>query len=586
MNPLNTVNNNRRNQHHGSFAPLSISTSDDTMAPPVTVTVVDPNTTSDAYHFETNYRGGFSTSICDLFQDPRDRSSCCALTCCGTFLQDRNRYLLTGELPPPWWVRIMVYVGGFALSVALGSLVDPSATLLFPVAFVLWMMMRATVLRQQLRQQLQIRKLEARPDNPNIQTHGHRCEHWCCALVPNDKRQMLVRGPAPPQLERELQDRARRQQADFCFRLWQVLGNLCCNSCCFSWCHWCGMCATGQEDRELKRLLPPEVFWRDYITFQHFGEYYPAIERLREQEVMRFWEHLGALSQLSRKLLGLLQGSILFLLLVATFHIVKSFSIAKVFVVVATLAQAFVILYVVYWRNHRLDVSLDAIIKFFASGFILAMTAALVVEMILDTIGEIIFSVVLTNEYIQDHPEILQMDDDYAIANGGPFSNIDTFKSMAQQHYLTLLMYLFFKAIVVAGLVEEMTKYFCFWMVEHPDYIYGSPRHVNEEMGEEGAFCNTGPSDPGTSPVAPPASPSESATTNIPPFRPRKAPSHTTAGAAITVGMIATAVGFSCSENLMYVFSEKSVAGGKLFVLLLWKTRRILSFSACPVYKQ
>ena len=38
------------------------------------------------------FRDGFSTSVCEgLFADPHDRTSCCALTCCATFMQDRNR---------------------------------------------------------------------------------------------------------------------------------------------------------------------------------------------------------------------------------------------------------------------------------------------------------------------------------------------------------------------------------------------------------------------------------------------------------------------------------------------------------------
>ncbi|CAB9507374.1 tRNA methyltransferase 11 homolog (Saccharomyces cerevisiae) [Seminavis robusta] len=575
-----------------------------------------------AYYYETttttySYRGGFSTSLCDLFQDPRDRSSCCALTCCGTFLQDRNRFILTGEMPPPWWMRILVHVGGFVLSVIVSSILvalffnnqhSLLAALLPPVLFVMAMLLRGTTMRQQLRKQLQIRMMETtNPQSHNNDNHqsssfsqqlhlSTRSEHWCCALVSNDRRRTLAHPnnttTAMSRTQRDQhyflqEERQRRQQADFCFRIWQLLSCLCCDICCFSWCHWCGMCATGQEDRELRRLLPPQVFWRDYITFQPYGEYYPQIEWLRQQQQQHtttttFWNHLGALSQLSQKLLSLLQCSILLLLGIATFHIISSFSIGKVFVVVATLAQAFLILYLVYWRHHRMDVSLDAIIKFFASGFVLAMTAALVVELLLDAIGEVIFSIVMTNEYIQDHPEVLTMDDDYAIAHGqvGPFSNIETFKGMAQKHYITLLVYLFFKAVVVAALVEEMTKYYCFWMVEHPDYIYGSLRHVNPEMGEEGAFCNH-PADNnnnhGTTTntntntttsqqqqqcvVAPPTSPSESATTGMPPFRPRQTPNHTTAGAAITVGMIATAAGFACSENLMYVFSQNSVAG-------------------------
>ena len=534
---------------------------------------------------EYSYRGGFSTSLCDLFEDPRDRSACCALICCGTFLQDRTTYLLTGERPPPWWLRIVVYGGGCLCVAGIGVAThDPVWAVGWPIMFVVVMAVRATVLRQRVRLLLMQKMVDVRSVDGLQQQqpiyHSTRSEHWCCALVSNDK-QRIIRpnqpNQTPPERQTQLQQRRlKRQNADFCFQLWRCLSWCCCDACCFRWCHVGGMCATGQEDRELRRLLPVHVFWRDYITMEPFAVYYPNIEALRQQpnsSSSNLRDHLKTLSQLSRKLLNLLQGSLLLLLTAATFHFVQDFSIAKVVVVVATLAQSFLILYLVYWRHHRSDVSLDAIIKFFASGFVLAMTVSLVVEMVLDLLGEIIFSIVMTNEYIDDHPEILTTDDDTMMNRNGPFTNVDTFKHLGQEHYITLLVYLFFKAVIVAALVEEMTKYFCFWMVEHPDFIYGSARHVNEELGEEGAFCNTGNASASNlnvsedgltcNHITPPTSPSESAISNMPRFRPRKKPLHTTAGAAITVGMIATAAGFSCSENLMYVFSQGSVAGGK-----------------------
>jgi len=562
-------------------------------------------------------------------------------------------------------------MGGFFLSLILGLILsggDPLLSWLVPLAFVVAMMMRATYIRQSVRLQLMHKLHQTRRQQPHLTTQyeleepaylSTRGEHWCCAIVSNDKRRYVNQNQLAhnshtnarhdseffdnadahsnfeaPHVQLNLQHaqdyeaRLRRQQADFCFRIWQTLAWCCCNACCFSYCQWCGMCATGQEDRELRRLLPASVFYRDYITFEAFGAYYPQIEWLRQEHYEQehhhlqltssnnlssdsLWKHLGALSQLSRKLLHILAGSLVVLLTAATLHLVANFSLAKVFVVILTLSQAGLILYLVYWRKHKHDISLDAIIKFFASGFVLAMMVAVVVELILDIIGEIIFSIVMTSEFIEDHPE-LNLDDDYTMNHAGPFANMDTFKTMAQQHYVTLLVYLFFKAVVVAGLVEEMSKYYCFWMVEHPDFIYGPSNtsnstssmsgsthqsqssSVNQEqesfssLGDESNFCNdvgarrsgatittaNTTSTASGSHIVPPTSPSESATTGLPPFRPRAAPSHTTAGAMITVGMIATAAGFSCSENLMYVFSQRSVAGGtfcgivRLFVLI------------------
>ena len=55
------------------------------------------------------YRGGFSTSICDIFNNPNSRTDCCAVACCGVLSSDRNRYLLTGKRPPALWIRVLIW---------------------------------------------------------------------------------------------------------------------------------------------------------------------------------------------------------------------------------------------------------------------------------------------------------------------------------------------------------------------------------------------------------------------------------------------------------------------------------------------
>ena len=68
-----------------------------------------PNTATTSHRRRKTYRGGFHTSICDIFRDPHSRTDCCAVVCCGVFASDRNRYLLTGERPPPLWLRVLMY---------------------------------------------------------------------------------------------------------------------------------------------------------------------------------------------------------------------------------------------------------------------------------------------------------------------------------------------------------------------------------------------------------------------------------------------------------------------------------------------
>jgi hypothetical protein len=56
-----------------------------------------------------NYRG-FSTSIGDMFANHhQERVDCCAMTCCGIFQSDRDRYLLRGVTPPSPWKRVWVH---------------------------------------------------------------------------------------------------------------------------------------------------------------------------------------------------------------------------------------------------------------------------------------------------------------------------------------------------------------------------------------------------------------------------------------------------------------------------------------------
>jgi hypothetical protein len=64
------------------------------------------------------YRGGFHTSICDIFRDPHRRTDCCAVACCGVLSGDRSLYMLTGERPPPLWRRVLMFLVVPAMLVA------------------------------------------------------------------------------------------------------------------------------------------------------------------------------------------------------------------------------------------------------------------------------------------------------------------------------------------------------------------------------------------------------------------------------------------------------------------------------------
>ena len=98
----------------------------------------------------------------------------------------------------------------------------------------------------------------------------------------------------------------------------------------------------------------------------------------------------------------------------------------------------------------------------------------------------------------------------------------------------------FLQAFVVAALVEEMAKYYGYWMVETPALT--DPDQLAE------------PSEPNTDLVL--ATENENGNMTAPSHVSVKDPPRTlvSRGAGTTIAMVAVAVGFACSENFMYVF--------------------------------
>jgi hypothetical protein len=134
-----------------------------------------------------------------------------------------------------------------------------------------------------------------------------------------------------------------------------------------------------------------------------------------------------------------------------------------------TLLQPMMILYFVYWSWNRLDISLDAVIKFFASGFFICTGISIVYEMlasIFASVLEYLISLVaalgmILSGSIDVDAVLLDVDDDKAV----PSKDVPI-------AYLILMAVLtaFLNAFAVAALVEELGKYLTFWMTsEHPD---------------------------------------------------------------------------------------------------------------------
>lgn len=539
------------------------------------------------------YRGGFSSSIMDGMFEEHGHSDCCVLTCCGILLYDRNVYLLTGR-KPSWKGRcgiaacfcLVLVVGVLAMAAAaylysyelehikeleskghkpnqedisrmddvkkLTSLAHICRILVWVMAF--FLLLKAAQYRYRARRFLIAKLFEQRDSSEGNQTElgnataetplvppaaneqlktylqDEKC-NICCATAPFGcvPKDAIVdpSGTAAP-----LQN---NDATDLCQVLFKTLSCLCCGGCCNCWCQCLGLCAIAQEDHELQRMLPKAKFEVDYITFQPFSEYFPKLEALRQDKVNNLLTHFSTLSQLSTHLCRSLGIALAFLTVLAFSGYDPFFQPAHLLVVCMTLFQGFLIISLVHWMWNRFDLSFDAVVKYFASGFILCTANAFVYETFVSTsigLGMNIIRAVVTPP-----------NDD---TTDGDASD-DAATNVSQHTPIWLLaIATFLNAFAVAAMVEEISKYFGYWMVEHPDLA------LPKERSSEGDRKNDASSGDGNGATTP---------------EPRTMKS---LGAGITVAMVATAVGFATCENFLYVFvySRSAEAANQMVTLL------------------
>ena len=239
---------------------LSLSSSKSCVLSSITMASSVPLSTGASDTNSRTYRGGFSTSICDLFSS-RNKSDCCALACCGLLLSDRNTYLVTGtQETPPWWRRLVINLGiplGMLLVIAqlVGRQTDPE--LQAQVAIRGWAVFIVVIMVLCLRgasfryseRQLVMRELYRRRhavddmDEAQVQEYlrlNHRdtaLSTAVCSCYPKDNGDTL----------------SSSNQPDLCTCLWKTLAALCCGACCNCWCQCFGLCAIAQQDREIRR---------------------------------------------------------------------------------------------------------------------------------------------------------------------------------------------------------------------------------------------------------------------------------------------------------------------------------------------
>ena len=202
----------------------------------------------------------------------------------------------------------------------------------------------------------------------------------------------------------------------------------------------------AQEDRELQRMLPKNKFQIDWITFQPFEEYFPKLQQLREQSVNNPLRHMKEISQLSAHVLRLVGVLLASMALLAFSGVDPYFQPVHLFVVAMVFLQAFIIVYFVHWQWNRFDLSFDAVVKYFASGFLLCTANALIYETIVSNIltgGALIISltVMALTRQLGDLEDVSTVDDINSSSSGDYHAAYDyARKAAVTDNILHLLM--------------------------------------------------------------------------------------------------------------------------------------------------
>ena len=626
------------------------------------------------------------------------RTDCCSMACFGILQSDRTRYLATGKLPPSLFRRMWIHIflplaiflaAGYAAVLIKDDYTNSFLTTMLVLVMFMYIAMdcfRGTVKRRRVREEMlwrmrevdmisngrgdeaieteiMVRSVGSRDDG----THGPvdlgqskfamTCVHrmFGCARV-----------DYPTGREDE------PQPEDFCSKLWNFFANLCCGKLCKCWFQFCGVCALAQEAREVERLIPAGRRRIDYVTFEPYMSYYNPIRMLRDAKNSSLLVHYHALSHLSTTLVKALAIAVVSMLILSfiprfggftkgdlvvvscqtcvslhcryfdisnnpiIFLVARAFSTTQL---VMTLCQAFLILWLVHWKWHRFDISLDAVIKYFACGFLLTTGLAVFFELV-ETIFIHIFLIlaislsgiqtVKSNDYSSIMPSRFGGNGDVSFAKLGArfltsgFSGghgrylqdqaDDASKTFAREYPVVTIIYLFINAYLMAAFVEELCKYFGFRMVEHPDFLTDEQLQEGTEAvaaaerraARENALEQEEDEDDDVAPgedcgayeamqgdlavkvneaaeaAASAADAAVSAAVDAVGARSPRAESNLKLapapqktlngkGAAITVAMVAVALGFACCENLIYIFIynasslERSTSGLRMF---------------------
>jgi len=404
------------------------------------------------------------------------------------------------------------------------------------------------------------------------------CSHTLCGCYPID----------PPKDGDEIDDNVqvdddgvvqhkKAPQDHDCISLaFNCLMSCCCGILCRCWCQCLSICALAQEAREIRLLVPTRYQRVDYLTHQPFHEYHKMVNELRRGWLGKsnlktgILIHFQALSQLSRYILVGFFSCFVTIVLTLMFNPRASFSWPDLIILIATFVQSFLVIFFVHWIFHKSDLSLDAVIKFFAAGFLIAVPAAFFFEGMLVNIS-------LTTAYT-------------AYALGVKIS--EGFITWVADNYKWMwILAELCNAYIVAAITEELCKYYAFRCVEHPDLIFltGLARSSQDERAVAGGMVKypfganqleeTNKRDAydeddersvhtrGSHRSTGRRSRSSNSTGNSRNIDPNPFPvdeeyldeeqdirTHRQKAMAVTTGMISVAVGLACAENFLYVF--------------------------------
>lgn len=268
--------------------------------------------------------------------------------------------------------------------------------------------------------------------------------------------------------------------------------------------------------------------------------------------------HLKALSKLSRYILFTFISLTAIIVTTLFINPRASFSWPDATILSATFLQSFLVLWVVHWIFHKSDLSLDAVIKFFTAGFVIAVPSAFFFESLLANIT-------IIGAFLA-----------YCL---GQLMGGETFVDWITDNYRILWIFVeIFNAYIVATVTEELCKYYTFRCIEHPDLIFltGLVSTTQDERALEGGVVKypfssyqvqltnaRNPYDDDASHYSKSSHRSrasgKSGSHGIledDDFQEEEQDvrTHRQRAAAVTTAMISVAVGLACAENFLYVF--------------------------------